>query len=371
MTVRRSDLMERVGNIQQWGGTRLVRLEDGPEAGVRAVEFRTAAGLEFGVLVDRGFDISWFRHRGRSAVWHSPTGFIGPWFREVEGLGFLRTFQGGLVVTAGLDHILFPQVDPNDTYNYPGRPDGTSYGLHGRASGTPATLRGHGERWDGDTCTLYAEGEVRQTGALAENLVMRRRVEVDLFGSEVTWVDTIVNEGHYPTPHMLLYHMNLGAPLLDQASELVLPSSGTTWRTPGAGASADAHLEFHKPRAGTLEEAYAHDLVADDDGTVTVALLNRHDPAGSWGLQLTYDQAAFPNFLQWRYLDAGTYVMGFEPSTNDVRGRQAARDSGSLIILEPGQSREYRTSVAILDGAEACDAVVERNATLLERSMVR
>ena len=94
---------ENVGHLQQLGGTRLVTLQDGVERGVRVVEFRTAAGLDFGVLVDRAMDIAWCRYNGRSISWLSPVGLIGPWYREPEGLGFLRTFQGGLLVTCGLD----------------------------------------------------------------------------------------------------------------------------------------------------------------------------------------------------------------------------------------------------------------------------
>ena len=37
------------------------------------------------------------------------------------------------------------------------------------------------------------------------------------------WEDEVRNEGHYTAPHMFLYHMNFGAPLLDAACELVAP----------------------------------------------------------------------------------------------------------------------------------------------------
>src|SRR6266849_5809762 len=63
--------LESVGHLQQIGGTRLVTLEDGAERGVRVVEFRTASGLEFGVLVDRAMDIAWCRYKGRSISWLS------------------------------------------------------------------------------------------------------------------------------------------------------------------------------------------------------------------------------------------------------------------------------------------------------------
>src|SRR5207237_5767559 len=79
---------ENVGHLQQLGGTRLVTLQDGVERGVRVVEFRTAAGLDFAVLVDRAMDIAWCRYNRRSISWLCPVGLIGPWYREPEGPGF-------------------------------------------------------------------------------------------------------------------------------------------------------------------------------------------------------------------------------------------------------------------------------------------
>jgi hypothetical protein len=344
----KSDTMTRVGALDQLGGVRLVTLDDGAERGVRVVEFRTATGLDFGVVVDRAMDIGWFRHQGRSVAWHSPTGWVGPWFREIEGLGWLRSFAGGLTATCGLDHILFPQDDPADTYNYPGRTV-TEYGLHGRISNVPATLRSYGTKWEGDSCELFAEAEVRQVGALAENLVLRRRISVDLFGTTVSLEDVVTNEGHYPTPHMLLYHINLGAPLLDSACELVAPSREITWRTPSATGGPDEHLHFADPTPGFVEQAFEHVMVPDADGQVTVGLVNRRG-AQPWGIALEYDGKAFPHFFQWRYFDAGTYVTGLEPSTNGISGRLDARETGHLTLLDPGESRSYRSRFSIVEG---------------------
>ena len=359
----RQGILERVGDLRQWGGTRLVTLEEGAERGVRVVEVSTAAGLDFGVVVDRALDIGWFRWRGKACAWLSPTGFAGPWYREPEGLGFLRSFAGGLIATCGLDHILFPQVDAHDTYNYPGRSE-TSYGLHGRVSSTPGILRQHGTAWDGDTATLFVEGDVRQAAALAENLVLHRRISTTLDGLDVLIEDEVTNEGHYPTPHMYLYHMNLGAPLLDEGTELVAPILETTWQTPTATTPGE-HWEVPAPRAGFLEQAFLHSMAKSEDGTVSLGLVNR---AGDepWGLEVRYDGAAFPTFLQWRYLDAGTYVIGFEPATNGVDGREKDREAGRLIILEPGESRRYRTSVRVLPDAAACDDLRARVARSVE-----
>jgi hypothetical protein len=46
-------------------------------------------------------------------------------------------------------------------------------------------------------------------------------------------------------------------------------------------------------------------------------------------------------------------VLGIEPSTNHVLGRQFAEERGELIELQHGESRLYRTRLSVLDGAAA------------------
>jgi hypothetical protein len=362
-TLGRSDILQRVGDLRQWGGTRVVTLEDGAERGVRVVEVSTAAGLDFGVVVDRALDIGWFRWRGRSCAWLSPTGFAGPWYRELDGIGFLRTFGGGMLATGGLDHIFGPQVDPHDTYDFPGRSE-TRYGLHGRLSSTPGILRYHGSTWDGDTARLVVEGDVRQTGATAENLVLRRRISTTLDGLDVLIEDEVTNEGHHPTPHMYLYHINPGAPLLEAGTELAAPIIETTWSTPTATTPGE-HWEIPAPRAGFVEQGFIHTMARDDDGIVSLGLVN-HAGDEPWGLEVRYDGAALPSFLQWRLLDAGTYVLGFEPATNGVESRDTERAAGRLIILEPGDSRRYRALIRVLPDAAACDDLRDRVSRTME-----
>ena len=46
-------------------------------------------------------------------------------------------------------------------------------------------------------------------------------------------------------------------------------------------------------------------------------------------------------------------AVGLEPSTNHVTGEAAARENGELTWLEHGESREYRLTMRVLDGADA------------------
>lgn len=352
-------LME-VGHSSQLGSARLVTLGDGAERNVRVVEFRNTRGLDFGVVVDRGFDIGWCRWNGRSLAWHSPTGFVGPWYREPDGYGFLRSFGGGLFTTSGLDHILYPEEDTEVTYGRAAQAP-TRYGLHGRISSTPAQLLGYGLANGTGGPTLYAKGRVSQAGALAEHLVLDRTITVGLDGSRITWSDTVTNEGWYPTPHMFLYHVNLGAPLLSEASELLAPIDNVLFKSEtAADIPADGHLTFHRPRRGFAGQVFSHRMVPGVDGLVRVALINHDDRDHPWGAVLTYESERFPRFFQWRYLDAARYVTGLEPSTNGLFGRDAARRAGELRMLESNESVAYSTSLEVVDGLEEVDDIRRR-----------
>lgn len=360
--MERQELTARAGDLQQWGGTRLVTLEDGVERGVRAVEFRTTSGLEFAVLVDRAMDVAWARWQGRLIAWHAPVGFASPAFSEADtGLGWLRTFSGGLFNTAGLDHILFPEVDPHDTYTEAARAGGTAYGIHGRVNTIPGRLIGYGEEWRDGVCHLYAEAEIRQATTLGESLRLVRRVETTLDGRSISWTDRVENVWTLDTPHMLLYHINFGAPLLSEHCELHLPSAGIRWATPSyPEGDTEEYKQFAPPVAGFQAQAMEHELRSRPDGRVEAALINRAETERPWGVALDYDAERFPYFFQWRFLAAGNYVTAFEPSTNGAQGRAGAREAGELTLLKPGESRSSTTTVTVLDGAAECQAAVER-----------
>jgi hypothetical protein len=354
----RARLRERTGTLQQCGGIELLEYADGPERGVRVLDFRTGAGLSFRVAVDRGFDLLSAEYRGIPIGWRSPTGPRHPGLaspEESRGWGFLRSFTG-LLATCGLDHALAPATAGAERYIYPGF-TATDHPLHGRISQIPARLCGYGEHWDGDACTLWAEGEVAQMAVFGENLVLRRRIEAPLGGTAIVIDDRVENRGFRPTPHMLLYHYNFGYPVLDEGAELLVPSRAIVHTV-----HADLHAQGvgyriqGPPRPDFSEQVYEHDVVAAADGMALAALINPALGAGGFGIRLDYDRTALPCLIQWQCLQSGLYVLGIEPSTNHVLGRTFAEGRGELIELEHAESRRYRTRLAVLDGAAAIDA---------------
>jgi hypothetical protein len=353
----KDELLARVGRLEQLAGVQLVEAGDGAERGVRLLLFRTGAGFDFEVLVDRGFDIGRAGAGGRPLAWWSPVGLTGPWFHDASGLEWFRTFPGGLVSTCGLDHTLLGGTDDAAVFNYPHRRTET-YGLHGRYTGLPARLAGYGTTWRGDACVLWAEAEVAQAAVFGEQLLLTRRIEADLGGTSLRIADTVTNTGPTPCPHMILYHCNVGFPVVDDAAELVYPAP------PGRCVSEACSPEYRRlgaPSASFVEECYEHDMAANGDGFVSAAVVNR---AASIGVFQRYPRACLPHHITWRQLGAGTYVVAMEPSTNRDAGRFDARSRGELQHLAPGEQRRYQLEIGALLGREAIDAFGEQAAAL-------
>jgi hypothetical protein len=348
----RASLARRSGDLSALGGVRSVVLADGAERGIRSLEFRTGSGLAFDVLVDRAMDIGPAEHAGRAFGWRSSTGFRHPGlheYRDEDGLSWLRSFSG-LVVTAGLDHTLFTAEVDASQYRYPFRKTVWN-GLHGRIANTPARLLGYGEEWRSpETCTLWAEGEVRQAAVFGEHLRLPRRIETDLGSNTIHLLDTVTNCGFDPTPHMLLYHINLGWPLVDDGTRVVAPIARTRFWTDSVQQQRVSYQRLPAPRPGFDEQVYAHDVVADASDQVSVAVLNERL---AFGVRLDWSIREFPYFFEWLHVREGAYAVGLEPSTHDVGGETAARADGSLIWLQPGEARSYHTTFTVLDGAAA------------------
>ena len=332
----RQEILQRVGHMDQVAGIKLVEAADGMERGNRILQVWTGSGLFFHVLADRALDISACRYKGVPLAWASSVGEVHPAYYEPQGLGWLRSFQGGLLVTCGLDHFGAPSSDA-----------GEELGLHGRVSNLPARSVGYHTRWVGDEYELEVTGEVRQTRVFGENLVLRRRILTRLGSNKIRIEDVVTNEGFEPHPHMILYHFNLGFPLVSEDSQLHLEVEKTVPRDEDAAAGLAEWRDLQPPTAGYREQVFRHTLVADAEGKVRVEIEN---PTLGIGLRWTYEKASLPHLFHWKMMGQGTYVLGIEPANCGVPlGRAAARESGDLPHLAPGESRRYLLDVEVIE----------------------
>jgi uncharacterized protein DUF4432 len=358
----RHEVMRRVGNLAQVGGVELVRHEEGHARDVRSVVVRTGTGLAFGVVPDRGLDVGFAEYQGVGLCWLPPKGLAAPWHYEgdLDPYSWLRVGLGGLFNTAGLVSIGVPQDVDTSSFGFTQRLT-ARYGTHDRIAVTPASRFSHGERWEGNRCVLSVEGIVRQDIAYGENLSLARRYETALGSSSVKLVDTVTNEGFFETPHQLLYHFNLGYPLVDDGAELltsVEAEPDSLGYSTGDGSSGVDWRSVTAPQPGFTFEGYVVSLRAGADGRASVALVNRR-LRGGLGFYLRYDARALPAYLAWRMMREGLYAIGLEPATNPFGNPSELVEKGYPVMLAPGESRTYELEFGILGGADEIEAFAE------------
>src|SRR5258706_9217859 len=326
----RRELMRHVGHISQVGGVQLLASEDGPARGVRYLDFRTGRGFNFKVAIERGMDVGYADYKGTSLAWIPPTMLPGPWyFEQQDQFGWLRTALGGLNTSSGMIHIGNPETANVSHYHFPARATET-YGVHDRMAMIPGQLMRYGERWEGDECILEAEGRVVQAQAYGENLVLTRRYTTRLGESRFFMHDEIENAGFLPTEHMLLYHMNIGFPIVEAGSELVAPVTRPPAIPDGLPiGDPSEYTRFIAPQKDWLLQGFELEMAAEKDGSVPVGIVN---PRTGQGIYVIYNKQQMPVYLEWRMMGEGQYAVGVEPCTNTF-GREIEREARELIPL--------------------------------------
>lgn len=331
------ELLAYVGQMEQLASIRPMQADDGRARGSRVLQVDTGGGLSFRVMADRALDIGHAVFKGISLAWSSPSGEAHPSYYEAQNAGWLRSFQGGLMTTCGLDQ-----------FGAPGNDEGEEFGLHGRISNLPAQNVNYRAYWKDDEYLLEIGGEVRQARLFGENLVLRRRILTSLGATSFRVEDTVTNEGFEPQPHMILYHCNLGFPLVSEGARIYLEAEGTFPRDAEAEEGLSNWNVLQPPTAGYQEQVFRHKLATNDDGVSWVQLDNREV---FLSLHLSYSSYSLPHLFQWKMMGQGAYVLGLEPANSSaIEGRAVARQRNDLQVLEPGENRSYWLKFSVLEG---------------------
>jgi hypothetical protein len=351
----REDLRRRTGRVEQVLGAELVERADGSERGVRCVRLRSGA-IDVEVVVDRALDLAQATVGGVPVAWMSPTGLASPGLAVPSGWEPFRTFFGGLLTTCGLEHTLGPVEDDATHFRYPGRPT-HDFPLHGRLSATPGRLLGYGVDWEREC--VYCRGDVRQAHVFGESLTLEREIRIALGGTTIELDDIVRNDGFAPTPHMLLYHVNLGWPVLGENAEVVAGVGDPRVTTPAAE-GADWRTVV-PPSFPFAEQVWEHTPRPDANGVGRAAVLNADIGDGRpLGVELAWSHETLPRLFQWRVMSDQNYVIGLEPGNAPIEGRKVAREEGTLVILAPGEERRTSLSLTLHNTAAGLSEARER-----------
>lgn len=313
-----------IGHPSQICGVDELIVAKGKGKGLTLLEVRNGKGLQFTLSADRCMDISRVSYNGSNMGYFAPCGYVAPAFYDKNA--FLKSFTAGFLTTCGLDGVGSPCID-----------NGEEVPMHGTISNTPCENYYYTE--EDEKITVFAQ--IRDASLFGTQLVMKREYVFSKSENIVTIKDDIENIGVLDAPCMLLYHFNMGYPLLSENSKVVIPHNSAVARNEHAQTGFEQKLVMEKPQSDYEEMCYYYD-VKDNNKMASVGI---YSPDIKKGLTITYDKTTLDNFTEWKMMGENEYILGLEPANCTPDGRNVMRENGMLKILKPGET--YKTYIEI------------------------
>ena len=317
-----------IGHDSQVYGIEEHRLVGGKGDGMRLLEINNGKGAELTVVLDRCADISRLRYKGVNLSYFSPCGYVAPAYYDAAGANWLKSFTAGYLTTCGLQAVGSPCTD-----------EGEELPLHGSIANMPAEQ----VYWLEEEGDLVVYATIRDEGIFAPKLRMSREIRVSLRSNEFSIQDTIENTGDTKQPFEILYHMNMGYPMLDEDSILEIPSAEVLPRDEHAAEDIGNWMHMMKPEAGYVERCYYHKF-PDRNGKAGI-----YQPKLGKGLEITFDAEELDGFVEWKMMGVRDYVLGLECGNCYPDGRDVMRKTGMLKFLEPGEKKTYQVKVRMFE----------------------
>ncbi|MCZ7472050.1 aldose 1-epimerase family protein [Agrobacterium sp. O3.4] len=226
----------------------------------------------------------------------------------------------GFLFTCGPDHIRHPEPIDGDG-------EGRRYPLHGSFSSHPAKI----VAFDVHETNALARVKVPVKLADGGTASLERTWRIDGESGEVSLEDRIVNTSDRPMPVFLMYHMNVGARLFDDAVRLegaMLDGGGHGWR-------------FGE------EPGNVFCVPAGNDDWAELKL----GPVAAIGgktLTVRFSTETLPYLQMWRNQQEPANVLGIEPVSHRWVGRSELEAAGEFNIIQPGESRSFGLRFSIL-----------------------
>lgn len=316
-----------IGCESQIYGMEEHRLVGGRGDGMRLLEVRNGHGLELTISLDRCCDISRLTWGGVNMSYFSPCGYVAPAYYQPTGAEWLKSFTAGFLTTCGLNAVGSPCEDAGEVLP-----------LHGTIANTPAS----------DTCWYEEDGElviratVRDEQIFGRKLRLHRKIRVSLSENKFRICDTIENTGDRKKPFEILYHMNMGYPLLDEDSVVTIPSCAVTPRDNHAAEDMENCLRMEKPQPGYRERCYYHKFPGRN------GMASIYQPKLQKGLRISFDAEKLDGFVEWKMMGHRDYVLGLECGNCYPDGRDVMRKTGMLKFLDSGEKVNYEVEIEMI-----------------------
>lgn len=348
-------LENRVINMQQISGIREYTIENDTAQGTRTAEMYNGAGLRLQILKDRGMDISDLTYKGIPLFWKSFAGITTPSEAYNQGIEWLKSWYGGFLVTCGMTHMGRPCIDQGEELN-----------LHGRFSNLRSVTNRIHQDWKDGKYRLEIEGTIKEGSVTGHNIKLNRCISTEMDSKSFVIRDRITNCGNKPAPHGMLYHFTIGYPLVNEESRIIYNADAIEGLDDN---QRDSHNENFKNlfapdsiHNGSNQDFIYINSKTDDSNMVKVALFNDELELG---ILLEFSKEALPYLGLWEHLgECGEYAISFEPMNSGVEGRAVDREKNRLVMVDPGEIRDYSIRITVLDGKQDLDNIEKAIASL-------
>ena len=275
----------QINHLSQVAYIRRYELLDGSERGVRMIEVDTGV-IRFLLNESKALDMSQLWHKGVNISFVCKNGIVG---REIA---YERRFEGGMLYTCGLDNI--------------GARDG--FEIHGTIHNTPARVL---------SCICDEEkievvGEIALTALFGQNLYVKRTVTTAVGSDKVTVRDELTNKGTKEEKYCLLYHCNVGYPMLDEGVTVEQDARSILPRNKHAADHIADRTTFPAPLDNEDESCY---YIKNNVPEIVVT----NKKLGK-KFVLDYTGDTLPCQVQWVTNATRDYALGIEPSTSFMDG---------------------------------------------------
>ncbi len=296
----------KLSHLSQICSARRYVLTEGAERGLEIIDCDNGK-LRFLLNVSKALDMPQLWHESTNLSFVSKNGLVA------KDRSFLDRFEGGMLYTCGMDSV--------------GGRDG--YELHGSLHNTPARVTFLQSDKDG----ICVEAEIRSTALFGKHLLLKRRIHTAQGSSKVTVTDTLINEGYAPEDYCLLYHVNLGYPMLDEGTRIEAEPLSVIPRTPWAKAGQDEIFSMSGAIPGREEQCWFLTMKEPRVSLVNEGL-GKH-------FVLSWSGDTLPHFVEWKSMASGDYALGLEPSTTELDGGFAYR------TIAPGERIRFSVTMEV------------------------
>lgn len=297
--------------------------------------------LEISILPTRGMGL-WKAWLGNelSLGWTSPIrGPVHPSYvplMDPSGLGWLEGFDE-LLCRCGAESNGAPDFHENGALAFP---------LHGRLANRPA----HFVEVVVDGDEIQIRGQVLEARFHFAKMMLTTTIRTRFNQPGLIVDDEITNLSASEVEMQMLYHTNLGLPLLEAGAEVLVPATEVVPRTEWAAEGVGHWSTYSEPSAGMPERVYLMKLNSDHEGETQVLLRNA---SATRGVSLNWNVGQLPCFTLWKNETAlaDGYVTGLEPGTNFPNPRSFEGKQGRVVKIAGGATYRMKLGLTVHNDA--------------------